>query len=131
MTAGVRTVAAVDTQDWLVIALVVSVAALWAGLFWIGRLGREMRTALTAAVDRMERASHVDEDKRQHLTNVVDRMEQATFVVADQRTAIKDNLADSVSRADATEGPDGAAADAALRTGDTAQAITDRQDAAR
>ena len=50
----------------------------------------------------------------------LDRMEAATQVVAE-------NLASSVSRADATQGPEGAAADAALRTGDTAAAITRRQ----
>jgi hypothetical protein len=52
--------------------------------------------------------------------NTLDRMEAETHVVAD-------NLASSVSRADATIGPEGAAADAALRTGDTAAAITERQ----
>lgn len=54
------------------------------------------------------------------LEATVDRMESATEVVAD-------NLASSVSRADATDGPEGAAADAALRTGDTPAAIRKRQ----
>lgn len=55
------------------------------------------------------------------LEDTVDRMEAATKVV-------KDNLADAVARADATEGDAGASADAALRTGDTAEAIHERQD---
>lgn len=55
------------------------------------------------------------------LEATVDRMEAATFVVAE-------NLASSVSRADATEGAEGAAADAALRTGDSAAAIHARQE---
>lgn len=90
---------------------------------------------LEATVDRMEDATRVvaenlagtltglDEAARQRLTQgaTMDRMEAATVVVAE-------NLASSVSRADATEGPEGAAADAALRTGDTAAAITKRQD---
>lgn len=54
------------------------------------------------------------------LEATVDRMERATEVVAE-------NLESSVSRADATVGPDGAAADAALRTGDSAAAIRKRQ----
>lgn len=45
---------------------------------------------------------------------------------ADAKVAV--DLANSVSRADATVGPEGAAADAALRTGDTVKAILDRQD---
>ncbi len=62
--------------------------------------------------------------QRLHLSETLDRMEHATEVVAG-------NLAESVSRADATEGPDGAAADAALRTGDSAAAIHERQDSQR
>jgi hypothetical protein len=93
---------------------------------------------LEATVDRMEEATKVVasdlaatldglvEAAEQRLVQgeAIDRMEAATHVVAD-------NLADSVSRADATEGPDGAAADAALRTGDTAHAIQVRQDERR
>lgn len=45
------------------------------------------------------------------LVATVQRMERADGVVAT-------NLASSISRADATNGPEGAAADAALRTGD-------------
>jgi hypothetical protein len=58
--------------------------------------------------------------QQDRLEATVDRMEKETKVVAS-------NLADSVSRADATIGPEGAAADAALRTGDTAEAIHTRQ----
>ena len=65
-----------------------------------------------------------DTEAQARLEVTLARMEAATVVVAD-------NLADSVSRADATIGPDGAAADAALRTGDSASAITQRQDEAR
>lgn len=54
------------------------------------------------------------------LEATVDRMERATEIVAE-------NLESSVARADATEGGEGAAADAALRTGDTAAAIRERQ----
>lgn len=54
------------------------------------------------------------------LEKTVDRIEATDKVVAG-------NLADSVSRADATKGPEGAAADAALRTGDTAKKIRKRQ----
>jgi hypothetical protein len=55
------------------------------------------------------------------LEKTITRMENATGVVAH-------DLAESVARADATDGPDGAAADAALRTGDSAAAIHKRQD---
>ena len=89
---------------------------------------------LEKTVDRMERATaavatnlartapqlKLAASQRADLVIALDRMEHATEVVAD-------NLADSVSRADATVGPDGAAADAALRTGDTAEAIHERQ----
>lgn len=54
------------------------------------------------------------------LERALARMEAATAVVAS-------DLAESVARADATEGPEGAAADAALRTGDSAEAINERQ----
>jgi ABC-type transporter Mla subunit MlaD len=85
---------------------------------------------LEDTVNRMEAAAQVvaanlaANKQPQRMEETVDRMEAASHVVAD-------NLASSVSRADATEGPDGAAADAALRTGDTAEAITQRQDDAR
>ena len=58
--------------------------------------------------------------QRSTMGQTLDRMEAGDQVVAH-------NLADSVSRADATVGPEGAAADAALRTGDSAEAITERQ----
>lgn len=88
---------------------------------------------LERTVDRIEALSKIVSDdlaavairateQRATVTATLDRMETATHVVAE-------NLADSVSRADATEGPDGAAADAALRTGDSAEAIHARQDA--
>lgn len=61
------------------------------------------------------------------LEAVLSRMETSDATVARGRTLIADNLASSVSRADATVGPEGAAADAALRTGDSAAAIRRRQ----
>lgn len=70
------------------------------------------------AVRRMEDA--VDRLEALDIGGTLERMQQAAELV-------KDNLAESVSRADATEGPEGAAADAALRTGDTAAAIHQRQ----
>lgn len=90
---------------------------------------------LERTVDRIETGSQVvavnlaatSEDlkyaseQRTMLGHTLDRMESATHVIAE-------NLADSVSRADATEGPEGAAADAALRTGDTSGNIHRRQD---
>ncbi len=72
---------------------------------------------------RLEREVDRSKYAQDRLEATVNRMELATKVVAH-------NLADSVSRADATDGPEGAAADAALRTGDTAEAIHARQDAA-
>jgi hypothetical protein len=62
--------------------------------------------------------------QRSMIGEALTRMEAADGVVAE-------NLASSVSRADATEGPEGAAADAALRTGDSPSAIHERQDAAK
>lgn len=93
---------------------------------------------LEATVDRMEAqtkvvahdlaatAAELKVAAKQRTTQgeTLDRMEMAAHVIAD-------NLADSVSRADATQGPEGAAADAALRTGDTAAEITKRQERAR
>lgn len=75
-------------------------------------------------IEKLERQVTTDHVQQDRLEATVDRMEKASHIVAD-------NLADSVSRADATEGPDGAAADAALRTGDSADAIRTRQDDAR
>lgn len=63
---------------------------------------------------------HRVSENNARLEATVNRMERADEVVAS-------NLESSVSRADATVGPDGAAADAALRTGDTAAAIRKRQ----
>lgn len=73
-----------------------------------------------ALSNRLEIQLNTDRDQQNRLESTLQRMEAATKVVAE-------NLADSVSRADATEGPDGAAADAALRTGDTAAEIHERQ----
>ena len=58
------------------------------------------------------------------LESILDRIQLGDEVVAK-------GLADSVARADATVGPDGAASDASLRTRDTAEAITKRQRGAK
>lgn len=75
---------------------------------------------LIVALIRFATQLHRLSENAARLEATVDRMERATEVVAA-------NLESSVSRADATEGPEGAAADAALRTGDTAAAIRKRQ----
>lgn len=117
----------------LIVALTVPTIFLICLTVFISALLRLQRT-----VDRMEEASklvasalaatgrdlHVAADQRTAFGEALSRIEAGDAVVAD-------NLASSVSRADATEGPEGAAADAALRTGDTAAAITKRQDDAR
>lgn len=95
-------------------------------------------TRLENTVDRMETATkivaedlgktaealRIASDQRFTQGETIDRMEAATKVVAT-------DLAASVGRADATHGVPGEAADNALRTGDTAEDITDRQDSAR
>ena len=86
-------------------------------------LGLILLIALIVFAGRLHKLTAMLEINSKRLEETVNRMEAATFVVAD-------NLADSVHRADATNGPEGAAADAALRTGDTAQAIHERQDEA-
>ena len=115
----------------LIIALIAPVVFLVCiVLFIIGIL------RLQTTVDRMEAATkqvavgllatardlQVAAQQRVSMGLSLDRIEAGDLVVAD-------NLASSVHRADATVGPDGAAADAALRTGDTAEAIHRRQDA--
>lgn len=75
---------------------------------------------LVVALIRFATQLHRLGENAARLEATIDRMERATEVVAD-------NLESSVSRADATNGPEGAAADAALRTGDTAAAIRKRQ----
>lgn len=75
---------------------------------------------LIVALIRFATQLHLLGENNARMEATVDRMEAATEVVAE-------NLADSVSRADATLGPEGAAADAALRTGDSATAIKRRQ----
>lgn len=86
--------------------------------------------AQLVAVDLANTAGELRKAARQRtaLVETLDRMEGATVIVQEGRDTIAGNLADSVSRADATEGPEGAAADAALRTGDSAEAIHARQD---
>ncbi len=118
---------------WNLISALVLVAFFFGVLFFARSLARLERT-----VDRMEQAAQIvaidltatavdlarASKQRIEQGQVLTRMEAATHVVAD-------NLADSVSRADATNGPEGAAADAALRTGDSAAKIIARQDDAR
>lgn len=58
-------------------------------------------------------------------------MQKAVQRLEDGAKEVAANLAASVGRADATEGPEGAAADAALRTGDSAEKIHKRQSTGR
>lgn len=68
-------------------------------------------TQLHKTTQQMRAMVARDAENVERLEATINRMEAATVVVAH-------NLADSVSRANATVGPDGAAADAALRTED-------------
>lgn len=66
-------------------------------------------TQLHKTTQQMNNIISRDLENTKRLEATVDRMEAATKVVAK-------NLAQSVSRADAAEGEDGSAADAALRS---------------
>ena len=75
-------------------------------------------------VNRLEAQLNTDRDQQDRLEQSLQRIEEGARVVAE-------NLQASVDRADATdETIPGKSADAALRTGDTAEAIRERQDAA-
>lgn len=89
-------------------------------------VSRMEAAAKIVAVDLAETASDLRTAAMQR-TSLAQQMDAMTIADA----LVASNLAQSVGRADATEGPDGAAADAALRTGDTAAKITARQDKAR
>lgn len=93
-----------DFSDFVALLVLV---AFWFAAAYFGRgLAR-----LEQAVRRLERAAAVVAVNlaQSTLEETVDRMEAATKVVAA-------DLASSIQRADDAEGPDGSAADAALRS---------------